>query len=270
MAYLLGLVDPGYSGIDTGHSRSSRIDLVHFPSPDDDRPADGRGSDDRSGFASDQAATVVATADLPIPEVVEVGDVPGGPFAISVRRHGAFALPNPGRRRPHRRVALRSLARLRRCSSSLWLPLWSESSGVSRSGSPSPPKCCPLRHGSGTADGPKACGDRIRSGPRRRRQGSLIVPSRFSIYLRMCHQSLDCTIRAGSPSNTAIDQGFSPWQFGWRWCDSLGKGPGRRSPRRAPRSRAAGCLAASIGRSLWGLRRAGLDIQRNRDGDGGS
>ena len=31
------------------------------------------------------------------------------------------------------------------------------------------------------------------------------MPSRFSIYLRMCHQSLDCTIRAGSLSNTAID-----------------------------------------------------------------
>ncbi len=57
-------------------------------------------------------------------------------------------------------------------------------------------------------------------------------------------------VRVGSLSHAAIERGFRSRRV--RWCDSRGSGLGRRCPRRVPRSRAAGCLAASIGRRLRG------------------
>jgi len=44
----------------------------------------------REGFEMDRAAMAFTNADLPVPDVVEVGDAFGGAFAVSVRRHGRF------------------------------------------------------------------------------------------------------------------------------------------------------------------------------------
>src|SRR5690348_4400550 len=49
-----------------------------------------RFGSDRSWFEADRAATAFASADLPIPEVVEVGEGLGGAYAISVRHHGSY------------------------------------------------------------------------------------------------------------------------------------------------------------------------------------
>lgn len=44
----------------------------------------------RSGFEADRAAMAHASADLPVPEVLAVGDAFGGAFAVSRRHHGRF------------------------------------------------------------------------------------------------------------------------------------------------------------------------------------
>jgi aminoglycoside phosphotransferase (APT) family kinase protein len=44
----------------------------------------------REGFDMDQRAHAWAGPDLPIPEVLDVGDAFGGAYAISVRHHGSF------------------------------------------------------------------------------------------------------------------------------------------------------------------------------------
>jgi aminoglycoside phosphotransferase (APT) family kinase protein len=45
---------------------------------------------ERSWFEADRAATAFAGPDLPVPEVLEVGDGPGGAFAVSVRHYGVY------------------------------------------------------------------------------------------------------------------------------------------------------------------------------------
>lgn len=44
----------------------------------------------RSGFESDRAAMSYAGPDLPVPEVLEIGDAFGGAYCISRRHHGRF------------------------------------------------------------------------------------------------------------------------------------------------------------------------------------
>lgn len=44
----------------------------------------------KEGFEMDRAAMAFARPDLPIPDVLEVGDALGGAYAISARRHGRF------------------------------------------------------------------------------------------------------------------------------------------------------------------------------------
>lgn len=44
----------------------------------------------RSGFDADRAAMAYATDDLPVPEVLDVGDAFGAAYAISRRHHGRF------------------------------------------------------------------------------------------------------------------------------------------------------------------------------------
>jgi aminoglycoside phosphotransferase (APT) family kinase protein len=44
----------------------------------------------REGFEADRAAMAYASPDLPVPEVVEIGDAFGASYAISVRHHGGF------------------------------------------------------------------------------------------------------------------------------------------------------------------------------------
>lgn len=44
----------------------------------------------RSGFEADRAAMVYATEDLPVPEVIDIGEAFGGAYAISRRHHGRF------------------------------------------------------------------------------------------------------------------------------------------------------------------------------------
>jgi aminoglycoside phosphotransferase (APT) family kinase protein len=44
----------------------------------------------RYGFEADRAAMAHASADLPVPEVLAVGDAFGGAFAVSRRHHGRF------------------------------------------------------------------------------------------------------------------------------------------------------------------------------------
>ncbi len=45
---------------------------------------------DRSWFEADRLAMAFASADLPVPEIVEIGDGPGGAYAISVRHYGSY------------------------------------------------------------------------------------------------------------------------------------------------------------------------------------
>ena len=45
---------------------------------------------DRSWFEADRAAMAFAGPDLPVPEVLEVGDGLGGAYAVSVRHHGSY------------------------------------------------------------------------------------------------------------------------------------------------------------------------------------
>jgi aminoglycoside phosphotransferase (APT) family kinase protein len=45
---------------------------------------------DRSWFEADRAAMAFDGPDLPVPEVLEIGDGLGGSFAISVRHHGVY------------------------------------------------------------------------------------------------------------------------------------------------------------------------------------
>src|SRR4051794_23534931 len=49
-----------------------------------------RFGSERSWFEADRAATAFASADLPIPEVLEVGEGLGGVYAVSVRHHGSY------------------------------------------------------------------------------------------------------------------------------------------------------------------------------------
>ena len=44
----------------------------------------------RDGFEADRAAMSYAGADLPVPEVLDIGEAFGGAYAISVRHHGRF------------------------------------------------------------------------------------------------------------------------------------------------------------------------------------
>jgi aminoglycoside phosphotransferase (APT) family kinase protein len=44
----------------------------------------------RAGFEADRAAMAYATDDLPVPEVLDIGDAFGGAYAISRRHHGRF------------------------------------------------------------------------------------------------------------------------------------------------------------------------------------
>lgn len=44
----------------------------------------------REGFESDRDAMAYAGPDLPVPEVIEIGDAFGGAYAISVRHYGRF------------------------------------------------------------------------------------------------------------------------------------------------------------------------------------
>ena len=53
-----------------------------------DRELVARFGADRSWYEADQAATVFATPELPVPQMIEVGEGLGGAFAVSVRHHG--------------------------------------------------------------------------------------------------------------------------------------------------------------------------------------
>lgn len=44
----------------------------------------------RDGFEADRAAMAYSSPDLPVPEVLDVGDALGGSYAISRRHHGRF------------------------------------------------------------------------------------------------------------------------------------------------------------------------------------
>ena len=56
----------------------------------DDRELVVRFGSVREGFEMDRRAMTFAGPDLPVPAVLEVGDVFGGAYAISVRHHGRF------------------------------------------------------------------------------------------------------------------------------------------------------------------------------------
>lgn len=49
-----------------------------------------RFGDVREGFEMDRMAMAFSGADLPVPEVLEIGEVFGGGYAISIRHHGRF------------------------------------------------------------------------------------------------------------------------------------------------------------------------------------
>lgn len=55
-----------------------------------DRELVVRFGSDRAWFEADQAAMAFCSPDLPVPEVLEVGDAADGAFAISVRHHGIY------------------------------------------------------------------------------------------------------------------------------------------------------------------------------------
>jgi aminoglycoside phosphotransferase (APT) family kinase protein len=55
-----------------------------------DRELVARFGTERSWFEADRAAMAFAGPDLPVPEVLDVGDGPGGVFAVSVRHHGVY------------------------------------------------------------------------------------------------------------------------------------------------------------------------------------
>ena len=44
----------------------------------------------KDGYEADRAAMAYASSDLPVPEVLEIGDAFGGAYAISARAHGRF------------------------------------------------------------------------------------------------------------------------------------------------------------------------------------
>jgi len=45
---------------------------------------------DRSWFEADRSAMAFASPDLPVPDVLEIGDGPGGAYAVSIRHHGSY------------------------------------------------------------------------------------------------------------------------------------------------------------------------------------